>query len=498
MGTRAHAPRPTLKLPPMAKSARVLIVDDHRELVENLLELLRGYIDQFDVECVATTSAEEALLAASAQEFELALLDLHLPDGSGLELLAQLKEKHPLLQVVIITGDATVESAIKALEQGAFGYVLKPFRAQSLVETASQAIERAKLLAERESLRSELERSERQHRDIIDRVPAFVVALDEAGEIVVWNRQLETVTGFSPGEMLGQDGTELIAADGTRRLALKGGGHRSVRWKQAVVRQTSGPALTYAVGVDVTEESEMLRRAMRAERLAAVGTLAAGLAHEVRNPLNSATLQLQLLERRIEKGRLEPAATSQVITTVKSEIERLERLVDDFLAFARPTPTALEPTDLADLVGSVLELITMEARDASIDVQCDISEAIGPVPLDPQRIRQVLLNLIKNAIEAMAGCGGGTLTLRAHPAKTEASVMLEVEDTGPGFDAAHAPVFDAFYTTKDRGTGLGLAIVHRIVGEHGGTIEVSSAPGRTCFVVTLPQPQSHSARKPKA
>lgn len=468
--------------------ARVLVVDDHVALAENVVEILTSADSAADVECVAVRTAEQALAAARARCFELALIDLHLPDAHGLELAEKLQAKCPHVQIVIITGDATVESAIGALDKGAFGYVLKPFRAQQLLETTSRAIDRSRLLSEREHLRAELESSERRNREVIDGVPAFVAALDEAGRIVVWNSQLEKVTGFIRQEMVGVKGEEIVNHGGTLRLPLKGGGHRSARWTLAEVPKVNGgPQITYALGVDVTEESEMQRRTLRAERLAAVGTLAAGLAHEVRNPLNSATLQLQLLERKISKGAMDADAIRGIVQIVRSEIERLEHLVKDFLAFAKPQVFEPRPGDLNRVVDGVLALVAVEANKAHVRLERRLDPYLGQVPLEEQSIKQVLLNLARNAIEALQSQGGGELTVITEPLQDEAAVALHIIDDGPGFDE-NTPVFDAFYTTKEGGTGLGLAIVHRIVSEHGGTIGVTSRPGRTCFTIHLPQP----------
>lgn len=468
--------------------ARVLVVDDHTELADNVVEILTSDENPVATECVSVRTAEDALDAARAATFELALIDLHLPDVHGLELAVRLRAESPHIQVVIITGDASVESAIGALDKGVFGYVIKPFRAQRLLENCTRAIERAWLLIEREQLRDELLRSERRNRNVIDGVPAFVAALDEEGKLVVWNSQLERVTGFLRQEMLGTSGAGIINDGGTTRLPLKGGGHRSARWTLASVPKLAGSApLTYALGVDVTDESEMQRRASRAERLAAVGTLAAGLAHEVRNPLNSATLQLQLLERKVLKGNVDNHAVMSIVSIVKGEIERLEHLVRDFLAFARPQVFEPKPDDLNRVVQSVLALLEVETRDAKIDVRCELAPTLGNVMFEEQSLKQVLINLARNAIEAMRPQGRGTLTIGTEPVPGKAFVALRVEDDGPGFDE-NSPVFDAFYTTKEGGTGLGLAIVHRIVTEHGGTIGVASKPGSTRFTIQLPQP----------
>jgi signal transduction histidine kinase len=266
-------------------------------------------------------------------------------------------------------------------------------------------------------------------------------------------------------------------------LPLKAGGARKVRWNRAEGSVAEGARMVYAVGIDVTDEEEMLRRVLRAERLAAVGTMAAGLAHEVRNPLNSASLQLTVLERRLARG--DGADTAKpIVGIIKSEIERLDRLVRDFLAFARPSPLEPRPVSLGELIEAVAHLIRPEAEAAGVTVSTTSTLALPPAAGDSERLRQVLLNLTRNAIEAMQGSGGGQLTLRATPGND--TVELEVEDDGPGF-AEDLPVFDAFFTTKDQGTGLGLSLVHRIVSDHGGTIRVQSRPGCTCFTVTLPR-----------
>jgi signal transduction histidine kinase len=219
---------------------------------------------------------------------------------------------------------------------------------------------------------------------------------------------------------------------------------------------------------------------MRADRLAAMGTLAAGLAHEVRNPLNAALLQLALLRRRLERPDCQPATLVPVADLVEQELQRLGRLVDDFIAFAQPRPLALRPTDLGSLCRTIATLLAPDAARAGVQLHLDLAP-VAPLPADPDRLQHVLLNLARNSLEAMPE--GGALHLRVRPGQR--SVDIEVCDTGPGFPE-NTPVFDAFFTTKAQGTGLGLSIVHRIVTDHGGSVRVRSRPGDTCFTVSLP------------
>jgi signal transduction histidine kinase len=474
---RARNPSCATLTPP-----RVLVVDDNFALAENVCELLGG-LDDPRVVCDVAGSGDAALSMAAQHAIDVAFVDLHLPDTTGADLSDELRRRCPFIEIVIITGDTTVQSAIRAVKMGAFAYVLKPFRGDELLETARRAVAQAQVCREREHLRAELERSEKRHREVVDAVPAFVLALGSDGEIVLWNRHLELVTGFSREEMLGQAGSHLVGDSGTeRRLPLKEGGHRLIRWQHAVVPGAAAN-VSYAVGIDVTEEQVMLRRTLRAERLAAVGTLAAGLAHEVKNPLNSALLQLAVLDRRIRKGQ-EAEQLLSVAGLVKEEIVRLDRLVSDFLEFARPRPLKLSTTPVNELVQGVLELVAVAADEQHVGLKSDLESRVGNISVEPERLRQVLLNLFQNSLDAMPQ--GGAMTVRTHGPDPRGYAYIEVHDTGPGFPE-DAPVFDAFYTTKENGTGLGLAIAHRIITEHGGQIHVRSTPGDTCFTIALPE-----------
>lgn len=468
------------------KQAHVLVVDDNRDLAENVCEILEQGLDGFTLGCVIASDAGAAISACEkcGDRLDLAFLDLRLPDADGMELLGQIKTHCPHAEVVIITGDATVESAIAAVGAGAFSYVLKPFRSTDLVLTAQQALAQVRLTREREVLRRELEQSEQRHREVVEAVPAFVLALDADGRIRLWNRPLEEVTGYSRQEMLGKPGLELIG-DGARTLPLKHGGHRLVRWQRAELSDGNGKPVTYAMGLDVTEERDMLLRTLRAERLAAVGTLAAGLAHEVRNPLNSAALQLQVLRRRVERGSTDPSQLLPIIGIVVDEIRRLDHLVSDFLSFAQPRPLRVEPMALDALVAAVADLVRPEAEAAGVRFVVELDASGRSVEVDAERMRQVLLNLMRNAVEATES-DSGTVTVRTAPADPEGYARVEVIDTGSGF-AEDAPIFDAFYTTKEAGTGLGLAIAYRIVADHGGVLTAESRPGRTRFMVRLPE-----------
>jgi PAS domain S-box-containing protein len=461
---------------------QVLVVDDDAALAENVAEIVG---DALPVDVEATGRLETALARIQAKRFDLVLSDVRLPDGDGTDLVEPLRTRWPHAEVVLITGDATVAGAIAAVAGGAFAYVLKPFSPPEMLEIARRALGQVALAIDKERLQGELEGSERRHRQVIEAVPALVLALDERGRIALWNRRLEETTGFLREEMTGLPGQPLIGAGGVRPLATKNAGERLVRWETARVSAegTGSEKWTYAVGTDVTSEQELLRRTLRAERLAAVGTMAAGLAHEVRNPLNSAALQLQVLRRRLARGESSVESLDPVAALVEDEIRRLERLVSDFLSFARPRPLELQATALDELCRGVVALFAPEVEASRVQVKLELAPDLPAIRVDPERLRQVLQNLARNALEAMPD--GGVLTIRSRFA--DGRVEIDVADTGHGF-GDEAPIFDAFFTTKSAGTGLGLSIVHRIVTDHGGTIRVRSRAGDTCFTICLPLP----------
>lgn len=315
-----------------------------------------------------------------------------------------------------------------------------------------------------------------------DAADALMLALDRDGLICLWNRRLAEVTGYTAPEMLGQSGFTLIGSGGVRPLRTRDGKELLVRWQCAAAdpNESDQPHI-YAIGFDAALEQEAARRALRAEKLAAVGTLAAGLAHEVRNPLNSALLQLAVLGRRVQRIDGAQSLLQPVLDLIASELRRLEQLVNEFLDFVHPQPLQLSATRIADLVGELMAFVAPEAEALGVTVRIALDETVTEVPADPARLRQVLLNLVRNALEAMPS--GGTLTLRTQA--TASTVDIEVEDTGPGVPD-ETPIFDAFFTTKPQGTGLGLTVVHRIVSDHGGTVRVTSRPGCTRFTVQLP------------
>jgi signal transduction histidine kinase len=234
-------------------------------------------------------------------------------------------------------------------------------------------------------------------------------------------------------------------------------------------------------------EAKLVTRERRAQsdRIIAMQTLTAGLAHEVRNPLNAAKLQLELLDRRLRRETTDQRLT-QPSELASKEIERLTQLLNDFLAFARPPELHLEERDIAELVRHVCEVERPGAtkHDATLVLLGAPDSLIARV--DAAKIHQVVANLVRNAIEAVPAGGHVAVELSS----SHDTFTIRVQDDGPGIPPeVRARIYEPFFSTKEGGTGLGMSIVHSLVALHGGSIELDSHPGGTRFDITIPRRQ---------
>ena len=241
------------------------------------------------------------------------------------------------------------------------------------------------------------------------------------------------------------------------------------------------------------------RELRRAERLAAVGRISAQITHEVRNPLNAIGLNAELLAEELEaRPDLSPEARA-LCAAIGREVDRLNAVTEEYLRFARPPRQAAGRVDLGEAAATLLDFLAPELSAARVEVRRELPPGLPPVRGDEGQLRAVLLNLVRNSREAMAG--GGVLTVAARRADgAEGAVELRVSDTGGGIPPeAVARVFDPFYSTKERGTGLGLAFVQQVVQEHGGTVRCDSQPGRgTTFTLRFPALPEERAGEPAA
>ncbi|MBN2874838.1 MAG: PAS domain-containing sensor histidine kinase, partial [Spirochaetales bacterium] len=236
---------------------------------------------------------------------------------------------------------------------------------------------------------------------------------------------------------------------------------------------------------ETTDKRRREARLRRAESLASLTTLAAGVAHEIKNPLGSISIHVQLMRKLLGDSAQEPLY--RYIDIVTEEIDRLNKIVLDFLFAVRPMDIAPINDDANTLLRELVEFMRVEVENAGINLQVAYGKSIPLVPFDKRYLKQALLNLVKNAIAAMQG--GGILSLST--TSTTEELRIIVQDSGTGIpEDKIGKIFEPYFTTKENGTGLGLTLTYKIIKEHGGDVTVTSKPGQgSTFTVVLPIPQ---------
>jgi PAS domain S-box-containing protein len=356
---------------------------------------------------------------------------------------------------------------------------------------------------------------------IISSLVSGLVTLDLDGRVVTVNPAAELLTGCAATALAGRPATEafrhapelldlLLETLRTRvgvpnvSLVLPRSDRPPVPIEVTTtpLRGAEGQALgVMAVLRDLTPVRQLEEQLRRSDRLAALGTLAAGLAHEIKNPLTSIMTFSRHVARRFDDERFRQRFQS----VVPRELERINAIVDGLLRLARPARLVLAPVHLPPLVEQALELYAPQIEARRIAVRREWTVGVPPIPGDAEHLYQAILNLVANALDAMEETGG-TLTVRLRwpqdgdgfGVTAHQRLLLEVMDTGGGIKPEEAPeVFNPFFTTKAGGTGLGLAIAHKIIEDHGGTVTFRSSPGQgTAFTVALPVHASRRASLP--
>jgi two-component system, sporulation sensor kinase E len=312
-----------------------------------------------------------------------------------------------------------------------------------------------------------------------------LILLDANGAVTYVNRAACTFFGFDRDAIIGQRLRDNVHDLDLQSLARSGGAvsrdleifypeNRYLNFYVTAIDEREDLGFVMLIR-DITQTRKLTEEKIESERISALTLLAAGVAHELGNPLNSLTIHLQLLERQLRRPKAkDPAKLLEHLDIAQAELKRLDSIIRDFLAAIRPTHPQFQRASLQDLIEESVRFLSPELKQARIAVQVDIQNAVPAMPLDINQMKQALHNLIRNSVQAMPD--GGALTINC--SYNDSEVRLSIRDTGRGISSeSMSNVFQPFFTTRKTGSGLGLLIVRRIVREHGGELEIESKEG---------------------
>ena len=345
-------------------------------------------------------------------------------------------------------------------------------------------------------------------RNVVESLRDGLVVLDREGRVVAWNRAMETRYEIKAEEVLGRlfldhfpnlkreglaDPVEQLLRGEIEEFAQEAVEHETLRkgrvvlnMKGSLLREHGAPSGAALLIEDITERVALESAARQAEKLAALGTLSAGLAHELNNPIGIISSRIELMLMEAESQEL-PAEVRADLEVLHRHAQRVARIAQGLLSFARRSPRERGPVDLNRVVEETLLLVEKQMSKEGIKVGARLDRTLPPLLGDANALQQVVLNLLTNAREAVAA--GGQIRIETSPAPGRPGWgRLTVADTGRGISAEElSKIFDPFYTTKAEGTGLGLSVSYGIVRDHQGTVDVRSEPGKeTTFVLTFP------------
>ncbi len=509
----------------MWRSPKIIVVDDEIRICESLAYLLKSK----DYEVTTAACGQDALVRVGENAFDLAVLDIHLPDIIGTDLIEKIKARNPDISVIVITGDANLDSALASLRCGAYDYLRKPFEFEEFLRTVENALNQKALKREKDKINHELYRSEEKYRYLVQNSPDIIYTLDADGNFTFLSEALEHLLGFTVDGLIGKHYSTIVceedrdkaqwffderrsgdrAASGIE-LRLKAVGdvqqnesvrrHLTVELKSMGIYEKSAidgerrHVGTHGVIRDISERQRLYAQLQNAERMESLGTLAGGIAHDFNNLLMGIQGRSSLISMDMEDSH----PVLEHLHAIEDYILSATHLTKQLLGFARGGKYEVKPTNINELVLKSANMFGRTKKEIIIETQFHNANIV--VEADRRQIEQVLLNLYVNAWQAMPE--GGTLRLetkhvvlgnkdcRPHQIEPGRYAHLSVTDTGIGMDQKTLQhIYDPFFTTKEksRGTGLGLASAYGIIKNHAGIIHAdSNVDHGTTFNLYLP------------
>jgi two-component system cell cycle sensor histidine kinase/response regulator CckA len=504
----------------MSYTPEILIVDDEPRMCDSLKVLLsnEGYSTE------TAGSGQEAIERLAKGTVDLALLDIVMPDMNGLQIMDYIKKKNLDTLVIVITGHASVDSAIESLRKGAHDYLRKPFEFDELLKRVENAVEQKRLKREFQIINGKLALSERRYQDLVNHSPDIIFTLDLDGTFTFVNQAWGKSLGNKPDDVIGKRFGDFVTkdvadhctsllrqveqgqtiSDISYSLTHEDGSSRLFSMSGAPSMDPDGRVIGM-VGVlrDITEQRKLEAQLTQAHKMQAIGTLAGGIAHDFNNLLMGIQGRTSLMIL-----NMDPASPHcDHLKGIEDIVESGANLTKQLLGFARAGKYEVKPTDINALIDKSIAMFGRTRKE--ITIRTDYEQSVWTLEVDQCQLEQVLLNLCVNAGHAMPE--GGNLHLRTRnvvlrdedvrPFGMEPGkyVRIAVEDSGIGMDqTTQRRIFEPFFTTKEmgRGTGLGLASAYGIIKNHGGFIDVESKKGEgTTFSIYLPASEKEIPNK---
>ncbi|MCP4669881.1 MAG: response regulator [Desulfobacula sp.] len=510
------------------KPEKILIVDDEKRIVENISLCLQ----REGFQTIGVHDGKEALEQFIPGKFDLTLLDMSMPDMDGYEVMEHIFKIDKDAMIVMVTGNASVQAAVRALKIGAWDYLKKPFEYADLVKTVKNALSQQKIIADKKAMSARLDASEKQYGYIVNNSPDLIFTLDTKGCFTFVNYQFNKVLGLSEHDLLGRSFESIIHEKDLLKAktlfqveenssSINNGRELQLRFQKPKVKVSKYdpdaafafmelkaapinlPASdgrqefkgVYAVARDVTQRINLEDQLRQAQKMEAIGTLAGGIAHDFNNILMGIQGYTSLVKLGFDHGSEEYRKLANIDEYVANGAEMAKQL----LGFAQKTCHGANPVNLNFLLKMSAKMFGRAKKDVLIEQSLD--KNLWGVVVDEGQIKQVLMNLFINAWQAMPN--GGKIIMQSENIvsdgsdiheqgleKTSNYIKITVSDTGIGMDEDLVTrIFDPFFTTKERaqGTGLGLATAYGIIKSHKGILRVQSKPGKgSSFMIFLP------------
>lgn len=509
----------------MWRTPKILVVDDEIRICESLAYLLKSK----DYEVTTATCGRDALTLVDHHAFDLAVLDVHLKDTLGTKLMEQIKFGNPDISIIVITGDANLDSALAALRCGAYDYLRKPFEFEEFLRTVENALNQKALKHEKDKINHKLYRSEEKYRYLVQNSPDIIYTLDADGNFTFLSEALEHLLGFTVDGLIGKHYTTIVCEEdrdkaqwffderrsGDRvasgivlRLKAVGDGQHNENARRYLTVELKSMGIyeestrdgerrhvgTHGVIRDISERQRLHAQLQNAERMESLGTLAGGIAHDFNNLLMGIQGRSSLISMDMEDTH----PVLEHLQAIDEYILSATHLTKQLLGFARGGKYEVKPTDINELVLKSANMFGRTKKEIIIETRFHDADIV--VEADRRQIEQVLLNLYVNAWQAMPD--GGTLRLetrhvvlgskacKPHQVEPGRYAHVSVTDTGIGMNEKTLKhIYDPFFTTKEksRGTGLGLASAYGIIKNHAGIIHAESKTNHgTTFNLYLP------------